>query len=369
MLLQSVSLVSNMINLEDSIKSIINAGLLAPSFYNTQPWQFKVSNNKIELFLAESELSIYDWHKIQSLLSVGAVIENIVNEAKKWNLTCDYQVNDQFSITEPVVIIKFLENLTEDSRLNIKLEAIKNRHANYYMFENESLEQVQLSYFNKLNKPPGIQLKIISDEQSKKIIFNVASIIDQIRFMRKDLHFAFYNKLHFSEKKHRKIRTGFNLENLGICGFASYFFRITKYWYVTKFLRNFGLAKKFGENANLGFLNCSALGLISVENLDTLTLIRAGQFMQQLWLETTILNYGLQPHTTLCVFDYLERLGNGSELSDSELKLINENINNYRELFNLNSKNIGVFLFRLGKITTPIISKTLRKELKQVILS
>jgi len=68
-------------NKNSVIKTILEAGIAAPSGNNIQPWKFKVTDKKIELYLDEIDNSFFNFKNITSLISCGAVIENMMRMA------------------------------------------------------------------------------------------------------------------------------------------------------------------------------------------------------------------------------------------------------------------------------------------------
>jgi nitroreductase len=62
---------------------IVKAGILASSAHNTQPWRFRVSSDRIELFAdAERHLGPFDTYRREQMLSLGCALENMVLAAQ-----------------------------------------------------------------------------------------------------------------------------------------------------------------------------------------------------------------------------------------------------------------------------------------------
>ncbi len=69
---------------KEKLKFLLNFAVLAPSSHNSQPWNFKIENNKIEVFLSEERrLKYSDKNDRQAYISIGCAIENI-------NIAADY---------------------------------------------------------------------------------------------------------------------------------------------------------------------------------------------------------------------------------------------------------------------------------------
>jgi hypothetical protein len=63
---------------EKEIRYIIEQGIQAPSGDNGQPWKFSYRDNIIELYLnKEADRSFFNFRQIASIISCGAVLENM----------------------------------------------------------------------------------------------------------------------------------------------------------------------------------------------------------------------------------------------------------------------------------------------------
>src|SRR3989344_4009035 len=62
----------------DDIKKILNIAVNAPSGDNSQPWEFKIEDNKIFIFnVPGKDATLYNYKERGSYVGHGAVIENI----------------------------------------------------------------------------------------------------------------------------------------------------------------------------------------------------------------------------------------------------------------------------------------------------
>ncbi len=66
----------------ERLRFLIRYAVLAPSSHNTQPWYFKISQNRISVFKDKSKLlPIADTNDRQSTISIGCAIQNILTAA------------------------------------------------------------------------------------------------------------------------------------------------------------------------------------------------------------------------------------------------------------------------------------------------
>lgn len=358
-----------MSGIEKHINYILEAGIQAPSFYNSQPWKFEIKNNTIAIYFSkELELSLYDWSQIQSILSIGAVIENMTLASGSKGFSVQLIVNHKFQSTQPIATLNFEKNDSVDpSDLALEKE-IRSRHSNYYQFKPDTLSDNDISIISEMGKIfPEVNIKLFNSKEKKEKIFQTVSYAEQVRFSRSDLHNAFHKNLHWNLSQAEINRRGFTLDSLGLCGIGLYFFKIIKSWPAMKFFNFFGFHQTSAKNASLGLKNSSAIGIISVPSLKLKNLVNAGRCMQRVWLKATELQLALQPHSTICIFDYIMRFGNDEFFDKNEKKVLSTALEEYKKDFQLNYNDIGVFMFRIGHPQEEQKGKTLRSHLSSFL--
>jgi nitroreductase len=71
----------------DATRALIGAAILAPSYWNAQPWRFEVDPEELRLTLdASRTLPACDPDQRFALLSLGAALENLLVAARAWGL-------------------------------------------------------------------------------------------------------------------------------------------------------------------------------------------------------------------------------------------------------------------------------------------
>lgn len=74
-------------NALDAARALIGASILAPSFWNTQPWRFEVDPTELRLTLDPTRtLPACDPDQRFAMLSLGAALENLLVAARAWGL-------------------------------------------------------------------------------------------------------------------------------------------------------------------------------------------------------------------------------------------------------------------------------------------
>ena len=77
------------------MRQLVLCGVIAPSGHNTQPWLFRIAENKIEILPDFSRrLPVVDSDNRELFISLGAALENILLSASSFGFTADYEIDD-----------------------------------------------------------------------------------------------------------------------------------------------------------------------------------------------------------------------------------------------------------------------------------
>lgn len=357
------------------LQYVLSAGTQAPSWYNCQPWRFRVENDQIDVILnREADTSFYNWNNGLSIMACGAAAENICIAASGRGLSPQMTAFPE-GASSPLVARIHLDWSNHPDNVNDadSLEPfIWRRHTNTLDFSNTPLSSAeQQALFDALEPQAGVSLHLLHNDDEKNKAYLAASRAEQVRFSRAELHRYLHRMIRWSQADATADRTGLTLPAMGACGVGETFFRVTRTWPVMRFMNLLGASKSQGSRACMGLLHCSAVGLLSVKKGDNQALLAAGQQMQRVWLTATSLGLDLQPHTTLTLFHWAWRFGGPTLYSQQERQVLEDAFQRYTEAFPdvaLHDGETGVFLFRVGK-GPPVRGFTLRKNLSDVIQS
>ena len=99
--------------LEEELKKIVGAGILAPSGDNCQPWKLYYEGTKLHLVnLPERDTSLYNVNDIASFIAFGAMIENMNIVAQSLGYTLSVSLFPKGGKTPVVASISFTEGQT-----------------------------------------------------------------------------------------------------------------------------------------------------------------------------------------------------------------------------------------------------------------
>lgn len=146
--------------LQEQIKFILQFALLAPSGHNSQPWIFKLTANKVEIFINHKRfLAQNDKQGRQSYISFGCLIENLIIAADYFGFQSTIT---NFPSPDCVVAIEFvkIKDITNQPEHLINFITKRSTDRNKYL-----TKKPELNILNELKKHLSkVTISIASDE-------------------------------------------------------------------------------------------------------------------------------------------------------------------------------------------------------------
>lgn len=160
----------------EKIKFLINYAVLAPSSHNTQPWNFKVVNNKIQVLADfKRRLPVADPTDRELYTSIGCAIANIEIASEFFKLTFKLTLFPKKGNKKLVAEIAFLKSKTKNSQPSKQLfSAIPKRMTNRSLYRNNKKLPKGLSKsMSKLTNAEGVSLHIVENKTTKTKLANL----------------------------------------------------------------------------------------------------------------------------------------------------------------------------------------------------
>lgn len=127
--------------IEEQARFLLRYAILAPSSHNSQPWEFSVDSESIEVYAAEDRwLEVADYDKRELYISLGCAVENLCIAAEHFDI--GYQV--EYQADSPVSIVKLQpgnEQSSSSGRPPELFDEIRNRYTNHQLFEDKPLPE------------------------------------------------------------------------------------------------------------------------------------------------------------------------------------------------------------------------------------
>nr|WP_319393009.1 ThiF family adenylyltransferase [uncultured Desulfobacter sp.] len=350
---------------EEIIDYIIKAGIQAPSGDNAQPWKFAKSNNRIDLYLDKTaDNSFFNVNQMASIISCGAVIENMKIAATRFGLKIDLYYEQDRKTAQ----MNLSQTDTPDQ--DTLAAYIWKRQTNRKSFETQKAPQALLEELhNSIRGIPGTDLHFITDRLQLKKLARLVGKADQIRAERQDLHEHLVKMIRFSPTEASKKRDGFYIKNLEAGMHGEAFLRATRSWPVMNVANKLGFGKIIAKTAYDAIINSCGAGLVVTQGFQEENFLNGGRALERVWLTLTKCGFELQPMTAVTLFFLRKQLEGDTAFDQNHRELLNGIRNEYRSIFSCcNFKQEGqVMLFRFGK-APDIKYKTLRKQMKDLLI-
>src|SRR5574341_59680 len=138
------------------MKELVRYATLAANGHNTQPWQFAISQNAIDIHpVYARRVPVVDPHDRELWLSLGCALENLVIAARGVGYAPEVTYPDSVDIIQV--------RLTPDTRLAGPLvDAVLLRQNTRSEYDGQPIQSVDLDQVQALPLEPGISLRVVT---------------------------------------------------------------------------------------------------------------------------------------------------------------------------------------------------------------
>ena len=331
------------------MRHIIRAGIQAPSGDNAQPWKFTYGENRIDLYLdRDADQSFFNVEQIASMISCGAVLENMRIAATGYGLDAKIQALPEGGDRDLMASLELAPASTARDPLS---EVLWRRETNRKFYEKRPLPEAEWQALSQcVSEFPGARLNVVSERSDlnrlAKVIFNV----DRIRTEHRPLHEHLCRMIRYTEQEALEKRDGLPLKNLE-GGFAGeLFLKMSRPWWVMNLFNRIGIGRMVPLHAYQGLLRSSGAALLTVQGMEPADFLLGGRALERVWLTITARGLAMQPMTAVTLFWLRWQLRGGEGFSEKHRKLLRRVWEDYRALFSSVDfeKEGHVMLFRLG---------------------
>lgn len=329
---------------------IIMAGIQAPSGDNAQPWKFAYTKNEVILKLnRDTDHSFFNVNQLASVISCGAVVENMKLAASKFGLKTN--VSYYPDTDDKIAVCRFLK---EDGFKKDELaDFIWKRQTNRKLFQTGPVVSGlfdEIKYAIKDIK--GTDIHFFTSPDKIKEVAELVSQVDRIRTERKDLHEHLFNMIRFSMDEALEKRDGFYLKNLEAGFDGELFLKVTKTWPVMNVANKLGVGKIVAKAAYKGIVNSSGVALVTTKGLMRDDFLNGGRALERVWLTLAKAGYQFQPMGAITLFFLRKQLEGDINFSNGHARMLNKIWLQYQRILsipNIESKG-QVMLFRFGRV-------------------
>lgn len=288
---------------EQIFNSLIKDASLAPSADNMQPWEFRKSNDAIEVCCAPERFLPTDVNSMFSWISIGAAIQNIVIAAEEYGLKAGVKYcpgNDKND--SAIALISFSSNgIKEDGvkKENSLAKFIGLRNTNRNPYKTEPVEAGIIEKLTASVKEFNSCIHWTNSQSDFEKMAYMDAHSSYIRLEHKPLHDELFSILRFTKNDIEHTRFGLTFESLDVPKFAVFFARQLQYWSVNQVISNLGFGRLVAKQLSGKLRKTGAICLLTVPERKRTSYLEAGRALEQLWLTAASLGLSVQPYGVL----------------------------------------------------------------------
>lgn len=350
---------------DDVVAFLLQAGIQAPSGDNIQPWRFATSRNAISVYLDRAaDTCFFNVHQIASIISCGAVIENIKIAASNFGI--ETRVHGRPDPANPDLMAKLDFAVTRDNKTidkDILFDSIWERRTDRQVFRavpvpSHCIEKLSAS----ISDFSGTRLHVITEKAKIKAVAKMIYAADRIRIQNKSLHEHFYRMIRFTDLHAQIRRDGMPLKSLQAGMPGEWLLRSTRSWTVMNMLNKLGIDKPVAFHSYKAMVRSPALALLTVDQTNRQAFLTGGRALQRAWLTLNHLGLAIQPMTAVTLFGLRWELEGRERFSTKEQKIFAPVWDQFQKIFSAVDWKVHgpIMLFRFGYSRPPTIG-TLRK--------
>lgn len=342
--------------MDSVLRTMLEAGLQAPSGENAQPWRFSVSDGTILLFNhEESDQSLYNFNGYGSLVCEGACIENMVIAGEALGRSVSVKLFPDSSNKNLIAELKIIANASDTKAAQILAPHISTRTTNRKQYAKTPLDPDTAQALEDAARrfaPNQVQFKRITSRKDIASLGPFASTNEKIMLGNQELHHFFFSHLTWTEEEDKKKKVGFFIKTLELPPPIQGLFRLFAKWSVMKVLKSFGFTSLVGKGNAQTYIASSEMGLLTISSISREQFVNVGRAFQRIWLTAESRGLSIQPLTgTIFMNFFAENIPEG-HFSTSERITLKKQMSVIRK-FVESGDGIPVVLYRVGKAPKP----------------
>lgn len=261
--------------LGDQLRFLVRYAVLAPSSHNTQPWLFRVGEDRIDLLCDESRwLRVADDDQRELFVSVGCALENLLVAAEHFGLGHDVAYLPNASNELHTATVRLVENGKPSGFRPAELfEAITVRHTNHQTYEDRAIPEGVLDRLRSLCFEDDLVLHLTDDAEIKRKVDDLVVRGDAIELADP----AFREELGYWIGQ-GVFGTSWLMSKLGMLA-----------------VTHMNIGKSQAKKDSEVLMSSPILGVISSQMNDRTTQVKAGQLYERLALLSASLGIWTQP--------------------------------------------------------------------------
>lgn len=341
---------------------ILQAGIQAPSGDNIQPWAFRVRDNHVEIILnAEADPSFFNFEQRATLISNGAVMENMAMAATAFGLDMNVESAPAGKNDERVASVRFI---AAQKIWDPLADLVWERDTNRRPFDRRPIPLDTRHALVSAAEERGARLHLVAERPGIESLAKAVYWADRARIGLRECHKPLYDAIRKNAREARARGDGFSYNNLMAGLDGRLFLTLTRSWPVMDMANRIGIGNMVAGIGRDSILNSSAVALLTMPTDSASDFLQGGRAWQRVWLTATAHGLALQPNASLVFFWTVYRHRGESAFPPAAVQHLRRAMEIARLWFpQVHFEQEGlIMLFRLG-YAPPIPEGTFRRPL------
>ena len=338
------------------VEFLVEAGRCAPSADNTQPWRFYWDGRRLTLRYDKRRIgsASFPVHHQATLLTMGAVIENVIQAAAAIGLYGDQKV--QAPQEEPFEFFRLILDADQQAISIPEDLPLFRRHTNRLPFSRKSLPEKFLEFLHK-SSGPVTGMKVFEGAANLNKIAELIREASEVRFQTREIHEWFVRSLRF-DKAEVESGDGLDVLTFGLPPGGKALLRFISDWKRMSALNRIKGYKLLAAIEAASIKKAGAVIAITGEP-GMEAAVEAGRLMERVWVEANASGLGVQPY--YIVSDQIARLTEGNVPEGLVGKVIRLE-SNARKVLELGDQSLYMLLRVGSPVKEPVRSVRLPLE-------
>lgn len=331
--------------MDERIHKILEAGILAPSGDNCQPWRFEVEGDLVRLYnMPDRDVSQYNFRQRASLIAHGALIENMSLAASLNDMKAEVVF---FPNKEEADLIADIRLVSADAAPDPLAQAIAARCTNRRRYRGGELDDVQQAgLISATTLFPEISIRLFSGTEQEGVA-RVIGVNDRLVFENRDLHAFLFDHIRWSDAEAEATKDGMDVRTLELAPLDALAIKLFKNFDLVRVLNHFGASRIIGANAMKLARSAAIIGVISMAGKESSDYVTCGRAMERVWLEATRRGLSFQLMTGITCLMGRVAAGDPGALSPEHIRTVTECRNELKSLLG-NDEEEPIIVFRAG---------------------
>lgn len=353
----------------DQARVLAEAGAMAPSADNMQPWTILHHRGALHLFHDRSRSgSALDKEEMIPQVALGMCLENMLIRAKAMGLypTCDlFPVEDDATLVAVVRPGDARSGAVDGGDIALARQ-IAARHTDRKHGDGSPLPKGIVDQLDQaVARIPGARLHVLTDRGSIEAIAKICGAADRLRIMNEHGHEEFFNKqLRWTHEEAVHAGDGLDIETLELTASERVGLRMAASPLAMSAIRGIGGGKALEKISAKAVRATSAVALLTVPAVNRRHCLDGGRAAERLWLKATELGVSVHPLSAPVLLAWPAQRTDDPSLTAAERGEVLALRDALRAIFDL-SEGEPLFMTGLTRTTGAVI-RSVRRPLDAV---